>query len=547
MSAVDDKTVKSVQQQMEAELKRSMKGLRLAKNPRPFFMSYLLHHTLGLDVWGRYGAVFHTEPIRSCDLYVECRVGSYRLDQTVDGGLNDDPEDRDSYNWLVGPQDLDANVVRYAFWKLSQLKYQEALQDYYEKRKILVDQRLKSTAVSLSREDKLIKNVSVRPITFSTRRWESFVRDASALFKKYKKLLDPYVRIRGSSRVRTFVNSEGSKFTCQETYFEVIINAWYMTDEGAYLNAARYFHVRDASELPKKSTIEATIDEIARDLSILAKAQPLEPYAGPAVLSGMATGLLFHEAIGHRLEGERMLSRSEGQTFARKVGKRILPEQVDLIDDPTLAEWDGQPLFGHYEVDDEGVPAQRVELIKKGVLRSFLLSRSVAPGFKRSNGHGRHERYQDPMARMANLIIQAEDQYSWDELKAQMLEQVRLRKLPYGIIVRRVSSGETRTDDYEFQAFKGVPTEVYAVDPKTEKERRVRDVNFIGTPLAAIQRIRSFGCDYEVDNSYCYAESGSVPVSTIAPAMVVDELELQRSPGRLYRSSVLSAPPMGPR
>ncbi|MEM7674762.1 MAG: metallopeptidase TldD-related protein, partial [Myxococcota bacterium] len=399
MITIDKNITKRVQQQMETELKRSMKGLSLPNHPRPFFMSYLLHHTLGLDVWGRYGAVFNTEPIRSCDLYAECRVGSYRLDQTVDGGLDHDHEERDSYQWLVGPQDLDPQAVRYAFWKLSQLKYQEALQDYYDKRKILVDQRLKPSTASLTREDKLIKNMAVAPQRFSTARWESFVRQASGLFAKYRKLVDPYVRIRGVSRVRVFVNSEGSKFTCQENFYEVVIKAWYLTDEGAYLDAARYFHAREASDLPKMSTVEATIDDIARDLSSLAKAKPLDPYAGPALLSGTATGLLFHEAIGHRLEGERMLSRSEGQTFSRKVGQRILPEQVDLIDDPTLAEWEGRPLYGHYHVDDEGVAAQRVELVKKGVLKSFLLSRSAVPGFKKSNGHGRHERYQDPMAR----------------------------------------------------------------------------------------------------------------------------------------------------
>ena len=529
---------------MEAELKRSMKGLRMANNPRPFFMSYLLHHTSGLDVWGRYGAVFNAEPLRGCNLYVECRVGSYRLDQTVDGGITQDPEDRESFNWLVGPQELDPVAVRYAFWKLSQLKYQEALQDFYEKRKILVDQRLKANAPSLSKEKKLLRNLPVVPVRFSERRWSTFVREASVLFAKYKKLIDPYVRIRGVSKVRIFVNSEGTKFTCQETYYEVIIKAWYLTSEGGYLDSARYFHVRDAQSLPRMSAVEAAIDDIAEDLASLDRAKPLEPYAGPALLSGTATGLLFHEAIGHRLEGERMISRSEGQTFARKVGQRILPEQVDMVDDPTLAEWEGTPLYGHYSVDDEGVEAQRVQLVRKGVLQNFLLSRASVPGFKRSNGHGRHERFQDPMARMANLIVSATDSHDWDTLKEKMLAEVQQRKLPHGIVVKRVSSGETRTDHYEFQAFKGVPTEVYTIDPKNGREQRVRDVSFIGTPLAAIQRIRGFGKDYEVDNSYCYAESGSVPVSTVAPAMLVDELELQRSSSRLYRSPVLKMPPM---
>ncbi|CAN0588590.1 unnamed protein product, partial [Laminaria digitata] len=204
---------------------------------------------------------------------------------------------------------------------------------------------------------------------------------------------------------------------------------------------------------------------------------------GPALLSGTATGLMFHEAIGHRLEGERMVARSEGQTFARRVGQRILPEGINLVDDPTLAEWDGQPLYGHYDVDDEGVKAQRAHLVEDGTLKSFLMSRSCTKGFSRSNGHGRHERFQDPMARMANLIVTSEEKKSWEELEELLIAEVRAKGLPHGIIVKRVSSGETRTDHYDFQAFKGVPTEVYRVTAKGKKVR-IRDVNFIGTPLA---------------------------------------------------------------
>jgi predicted Zn-dependent protease len=217
---------------------------------------------------------------------------------------------------------------------------------------------------------------------------------------------------------------------------------------------------------------------------------------------------------------------------------------VELVDDPTMKTFDGKPLYGHYLVDDEGVVARPVTLVDEGVLKTFLMSRACAKGIRRSNGHGRHERFQDPMARMANLIVRSTEKQSWDALKSQLVEEVQRRGLPHGIIVKRVSSGETRTDHYDFQAFKGVPTEVYLVDPRSGKERRVRDVNFIGTPLAAIQRIKAFGEDYEVDNSYCFAESGSVPVSTIAPAMLVEELELQRASTRYFRKPVLPIPPM---
>lgn len=529
---------------MARELERAMKGLSAPRegHPRPFYISYLLHTVRGQDVWGRYGSVFNSEPVNSCDLYAEVRVGSHRIDQSVDGSLNTELSDRESFNWLVGPQDLDDDTIRYTFWKLTDHKYKEALQEYYDKKKILIEQHLRKDAGSFSREDPVILNEPIRSVSFSATRWEKFIREASSLFRKHRRLIDPYVRIRGASRVRIFVSSEGSRFITQDDFYEVIVTAWSVTKQGAYLNASRYFYGRDPKDIPSLAKVESTINAIAEDLKSLEKSRPMEPYAGPALLSGLATGLIFHEAIGHRLEGERMLSRTEGHTFASKIGKRILPASVDLIDDPTLKRWGKQPLYGAYRIDDEGVLARPVKLVEDGVLKTFLLSRATAPGFKRSNGHGRHERYQDPMARMANLIVRSKDQYSWAELKDMLMEEVRRRGLPHGIMVKNVSSGETRTDHYDFQAFKGIPTEVYTVHPKTGKETRVRDVSFIGTPLAAIQRIQAFGRDYQVDNSYCYAESGSVPVATIAPPMLVGDLELQAAVGREYKQPILPFP-----
>jgi TldD protein len=544
--SLDTKAARQIQSAMRKELARAEKGLHVRGHPRPFFISFLLSRVQGLSVWGRYGAVFGLDPIDACDLYAEVRVGGYRFDQTIDGGLTNDLSARESYKWSRGPRDTTPDAVRYAFWKLSQLKYWEAVQEYYEKKKILVDQHLRADSPSFSREPAVVKNRRIEAVKFPTKNWEEFVRKSSAFFKEHRDLVDPYVRVHGVNRVRIFVSSEGTRFIVQERYYFVIVTAYYLTKEGVYLNSTRLFYGRDPQELPTLGQMKKAVAWVARDLESLAKSEPMDPYAGPALLSGKATGLLFHEAIGHRLEGERMTSRLEGHTFAAKIGQRILPESVDVIDDPTRKRWDGQSLFGHYEIDDEGVESRPVRLVENGVLKTFLLSRSCVLGFRRSNGHGRHELHQDPMARMASFIVESREKHSWEELKELLIAEVRRRDLRFGIIVKDVSSGETRTDHYDFQAFKGVPTEVYTVDPKTGKETRVRDVSFIGTPLAAIQRIKAFGRDYQVDNSYCIAESGEVPVSTIAPAMLVEELELQRSTNHYFRRPTLALPPMRP-
>jgi predicted Zn-dependent protease len=529
---------------MEQELWRQEKGLRQPGEPKPFFLSYLFHAKEGMSVWGRYGSVFRSEGQRESDLYADVRVGSHRVDNLIDGGITQDLAQRQSYSWVDGPEDLDPEVLRYAFWKLTQHKYDEALQEYYEKKKILVEQHLPQRGRSFSSEHRLTHFDEVETVTFPRAEWEDFVRETSGMFRKYRSMLDPYVQLRGVNKVRMFVSSEGTKFITQDKYYELTLQGWLLGEDGVHLEATRNFYGRSQDALPTRDTVAEAIESMHKELKELEKAKPLDPYAGPALLSGLASGLIFHEAIGHRLEGERMGSRSEGHTFASKIGQRLLPQGVDIVDDPSLATFDGVPLHGHYKIDDEGVRAQRVELVKDGVLRNFLMSRQLIDGFTHSNGHGRHERYQDPMARMANLIVTSRDSKTWDELKAMLREETARRELPYGLIIRGVSAGETRTDQYDFQAFKGIPTSVYTVDPRTGKETRVRDVSFIGTPLAVMQRILAFGERCEVDNSYCYAESGAVPVATVAPPMLVGELELQRASTRRYRPARLPMPPM---
>lgn len=531
---------------MAAEIRRTMKGIRLPGHPRPFFLSYLLHAVDGVDVWGRYGSVFRSGPVRERSLFADVRVGSYRLDQSVDGCLQTEMGDRESYNWLDAPDDLDPAALRYSLWRLTQQKYGEALQDYYDKKKVLVEQHLRRDVPSFSKEPPLQLRERLRRRGFDLGEAESFVRRTSRAFRRHRHVEDPYVHVRSLLHTRLFASSEGARVMTQDLYHEVIVQGWMLADDGVRLNAIRTFYGRRDRDFPSEAEVLGAIDDIARDLKDQARSQPMEPYAGPALLSGVAAGIVFHEAIGHRLEGERLISRSEGHTFAGKLGQRILPEGVDLIDDPCLERFRGQPLYGHYRVDDEGVPSQRVVLVEDGVLRAFLTSRTCVPGVRGSNGHARHERYQDPMARMGNLIVRVRQKHSFEDLKAMLLDLVRERGMPYGILIRDAVSGETATsaDAYEFQAFKGNPTRVYKVLAETGRETRVRDVSFIGTPLAALQRIVAFGGDDEVDNSYCYAESGSVPVGTVAPAMLVDELELQRAGRSQYRAPSLGMPPL---
>jgi predicted Zn-dependent protease len=240
-----------------------------------------------------------------------------------------------------------------------------------------------------------------------------------------------------------------------------------------------------------------------------------------------AAGLFLHEVVGHRLEGSRLLSESEGRTFRDKVNRRIMHPDLTLIDDPSIAAVGKESLIAHYPFDDEGAPAGRATLVEKGVLKGFLTTRS--PLQKRghqSNGHARNHGDERPISRMANLVVRSHSQHSWDDLKEMLIAEIKRRKLPYGIILLDVEGGETETEAYNFQAFLGQIAVAVKIYPNG-KERYVRGVDFVGTPLSSLNDIIAVGRDLVVDNGFCGAESGTIPVSTVAPAMLLSNLELQ--------------------
>jgi TldD protein len=271
-------------------------------------------------------------------------------------------------------------------------------------------------------------------------------------------------------------------------------------------------------------------------------APAIDPYTGPAILEPAAAGVLLHEAVGHRLEGERQDEDGEGKTFRGQVGKQVLPPFITIADDPTLRQLKGEELNGFYLYDEEGVAAQRATLVENGVLRSYILSRHPVKGFLHSNGHGRSQGTRKPVARMANLIVESRKQMGDAELKKMLIAEAKRQGKPYGLIIRDITGGNTNTSTFGYQAFKGMPRMVYRVDVRDGKETLVRGVEIVGTPLSSINRIMATGKGYGVFNGFCGAESGNVPVSTVAPSTLLQEIELQRAMEGKDRPPILESP-----
>jgi TldD protein len=529
---------------MRDELGRSMARLRLRDYESPYFIGYAVRDYDRYQVTGKFGALQTDDHNRARQAYVEVRVGDYRFDNTSNEGLDIfslDPPDYEPST--AAPIDDNGDALRATLWLLTDSKYKQAIGAYAKKRgrratTLTEDEDLPS----FSKEPPVKTMEPPRALTFDAESARQRVREAGARLKQYPEIFDATVEMVAERVTRYLVNSEGTDLVVERTIYSLLVTGATRAADGMLLEHEKAFYANAPDGLPDTAGVLRAVDQLASELHALREAPVIDPYTGPAILMQQAAGVFFHEAIGHRLEGERQNDEKEGRTFKGQIGHHILPDFISIVDDPTLERASGESLNGYYHYDDEGVAARPVTLIDRGVLRDYLKSRTPISGSVRSNGHGRAETVGDPMGRMANLVVRSTRRVPGDELKRRLLAEVRRQGKPFGLIIRDITGGSTNTSNYGFQAFKGQPRLVYRVDAKTGQETLVRGVEMVGTPLTSINRIIATSDKDGVFNGFCGAESGLVPVSSVAPAILMSEIELQRSQRALERPPLLPPP-----
>ena len=516
------------------EAQRACQHLKRGRQPKAFFVSHLLRDE---EIWridARFGTVFANRHGRGRTCLTDVRVGSYKSDQVQEGGLNDNSQDDESYGYVDFPIGAELDGVRHALWKLTDARYREAVESYLRKRADEFTYRDQYAHLPSFEKRPPVRDVHWDKLPeVDARYWERFAKRASAVLKGHPRIKMSSVVVEVVNVTRIFVSSEGTLRIQRSPYWVLEAYLWLLSDRGDGLPWTLQYYVTDPGELPGERQFKAQILERVEMLELLSRAPRLRSFSGPALLEPRPAGLLIHEALGHRLEGNRLLSHGEGQTFRDSLGAMILPPFLSIHDDPSLGGYEGRSLVGHYRFDDEGVDGQRAKIVERGRLNSFLTSRAGIKPRHRSNGHARSARHQRAVSRMAVTHVESHDGLSDSELKARFLGEIRAQGVPYGIRILHADGGETSTEGYNFQAFLGeinLATKVYP----DGREEWIRGVNFVGTPLNATRSIIAAGRRHEVDNALCGAESGFVPVSTISPALLISHLELQSKSEAAY-------------
>jgi predicted Zn-dependent protease len=522
---------------MKAELGRAKTSLAKS-DPAPYFISYEVYDEHTLTVSGTYGTIVNSSAADHRWADVTMRVGTPALDNTH----NENRESGITSGALPLADDRDA--IARSLWELTNQEYRRASPAYA---KVMTN-----TAVQAAEEDKSPDfsqetpqsqvDLPSAPIAFNQKEWEEKIRKYSALFRKYPEIYTSTVTLQIEQTTSYFVSSEGSNVETPGLMARLVVEANTRADDGMDLVRVETFESSKADTLPTEQEVTAKEEKMAADLKALREAPLAEPFDGPALLSGRAAAVFFHEVLGHRLEGHRQRGETEGQTFTKKVNQPVLPNFLSVYDDPTLSNMNGVPLAGSYSHDDEGVPSQRVPLIQDGILKNFLMSRMPITNFAKSNGHGRHQAGYMPTGRQGNLIVQSTNTVKDSEMRAKLIEEIKKAGKPYGLYFEDVQGGFTLTTRELPQAFQVLPVIVWRVYADGRPDQLVRGVDIVGTPLASLNRILLTGDKTEVFNGVCGAESGSVPVSASAPAMLFSEMEVQKRVASRERPPILPAP-----
>lgn len=517
---------------LKTELDRNFSILKKEAVPA-YYISAELTDNRSVSCVGRMGYLQSpvTEPFAARYLSTMLRVGSYELDNThetkeVDGG-------NDCITAETVAQETNERILKTALWSQIDYLYKSAVLNYNQ---IKVDLALKKEQpeklndFSKENAEKYYEApVTLANLNIDATSWENKVKKYSAVFNQNEDIFEGSAAFATEVERKYFVDTEGKEIAQNHVSITLALSANAIAEDGMGLSLNKIWTVHSFDELPSDEEVLREAENISKNLTALKKAPVVESFTGPAILSPDAAGVFFHEIFGHRIEGARMRQESDAQTFKKKIGEQVLPEHISVTFDPTIKYYQKMPLCGNYVYDDEGTKSRKVEVVKKGILSDFLMSRKPIEGISQSNGHGRAQTGGQPVSRQSNMIIESTHKYKEEDLRKMLVDEAKKQGKTYAYYFKEVSGGYTLTERYMPNAFNITPLMVYRIYVDGRPDELVRGVDLVGTPLSMFSQIEACGNTYAVFNGVCGAESGSVPVSCVSPALFVKRIETQKS------------------
>lgn len=503
-----------------------------------YYISYRIDDIMSYRINASFGVIHSIDSNRVRIFTPTIRVGSYQLDNTHNMQEN-------NVSTTLPIHDND-DLIKLAIWKHTDIAYKNATQIYEQlqtNKKVRVAEEDTAADFSYSKKevyfDPPIKYETLKP---DLMRIVADMKEITLLFKKNPDLLYGNAQFEFKITRRYFVDTEGSEIIENTSGAWQSIYGSTKAEDGMELPLYKLYFAYHPDQLPSKDSMIADAKIISTKLSVLCKSPLADPFVGPAILSGRAAGVFFHEIFGHRLEGKRMKNEFDGQTFKNRIGSKVLPDFLSITMDPTKKQVNGIDVNGFYRFDDEGVMSQKVDVVEHGVLKNFLMTRTPINGVSGSNGHARTAPGGMPESRQSNLIVTGKTDKTFDDLRAMLISECKKQGKEYGYLFADVQGGFTSIGRTTPNAFNVIPTEVYKVYADERPDELVRGVDLIGTPLSMFMRISACSMEMDTFNGMCGSGSGWVPVSASSPAIFVDLIETQKKSKSSERLPILPRP-----
>lgn len=524
-------------QVLKSELEREFTQLKAA-DKNVYYMSYRVDDIISYRVTASFGVINSIDSSRVRIFTPSVRVGSYQFDNTHNV----------QFGGAAGnlPVVENEDILRLAIWKSTDAAYKNAAQVYEQ---LLTNKKVRvaeeDTAADFTASprqvyfDAPLQYAALKPNLVAI---AAAMKKITAIFKQNADLLQGGANFEFKVARKYFVDTEGSSVAenATETWQSIFGNT--KAADGMELPLYKMYFAYRPAELPSADSMLKDASVMSEKLSVLKKSPLADPFVGPAILSGRAAGVFFHEIFGHRLEGKRMKNESDGQTFKNRIGTEVLPSFLSITMDPTVKSVAGSEVNGFYKFDDEGVAAQKVNVVDKGILKNFLMTRTPINGVSGSNGHARTAPGGIPESRQSNLVVRGESEKTFKELRQMLIAECKKQGKAYGYLFQDVQGGFTTVGRTTPNAFNVLPTEVYKIYTDDRADELVRGVDLIGTPLSMFKHITACSNQTETFNGMCGSGSGWVPVSASSPAIFVDVIETQKKSKSSERLPVLPRP-----
>ena len=518
---------------LRTELRAQMDELKKQEFP-PYYMNYRVVDEQFARVITSFGVLTAKESNRERTLVPQIRIGNPEFDNFKIKQMGSPISRFHGPSYAVLPIDdtNGNNATRQAIWNEVNNRYKFAIDAYQTARAettINVAEEDKAPCFSQAPAEKYYEApLPANRTAVDLDAWEKRLKEISAVFKKHPKILRGDASFRYTVKRIYVLDSEGTEVVQNLTYARIMVQGAAKADDGMELPLVLSYFAHSPESLPSNEQIVKDANLMADKLIALRDAPIVDPYTGPAILSGSASGVFFHEIFGHRIEGQRMKSDKDAQTFKKMIGEYVLPPHLQVFSDPTLKNYADQDMNGYYKYDDQGVKAERVDVVIDGKLNDFLMTRTPLDAHPRSNGHARADIGYDPVSRQSNLVVESSDPKTEEELRQLLIAEIKKQGKDRGYFFKSVTGGFTMTNRRGANAFNVTPLEVYEVYADGRPDKLVRGVDLIGTPLSMFSNIIYAGKAPEIFTGTCGAESGGIPVTATSPTILVQKVEMQR-------------------